>query len=334
MMQPAFRKTWMLLLLGTLFLPLSRANAASSPQSTLITLHALSPAAADGHNNDGRSPSSLIQGRDGNLYGTCQAGGANRTGTVFQLTTNGVYTVLHTFGPFTGNQDGTTPMAMVQDQSGALYGVCYLGGANGNGTVFKLDSQGVFTLLHTFGAYNPSYNNADGSQPATLVLGRDGSLYGSCQDGGLHGNGVLFKIDGTGAFSVLHTFSSQDALGNNADGFVPAALIQGIDGAFYGTCLYGGQGDAGTIFQMDRSGNFRTLYSFSEPTSVYGPDGGSPSTLLQGQDRILLWGGKPGRATISGETGDLSVSGFGEFVKGITRSTLRGRHEPTSFILP
>jgi uncharacterized repeat protein (TIGR03803 family) len=137
---------------------------------------------------DGGSPSAgLLLDSAGNLYGTTFGGGANGLGTVFKVTPSGGETVLYSF---TGGADGLNPdnASLIRDVAGNLYGTTAGGGAHSVGTVFKVDPQGVETVLHTF-------NHADGHLPSgTLAIDSKGNLYGTTVYGGAYGGGVVFKI--------------------------------------------------------------------------------------------------------------------------------------------
>jgi uncharacterized repeat protein (TIGR03803 family) len=193
---------------------------------------------------NGTAPgASLIQGADGALYGTTTTGGASNLGTIFKINGDGSgYTKLHAFT--NSAPDGSTPSApLIQGSDGALYGTTYYGGANNAGTVFKISTNGgQYTNLHSFPAAT-----GDGTNPYRpgLVQGLDGALYGTASSGGT-GSGTVFKLnkDGTG-YTNLETFT-----GANGDGAVPAGLMQGSDGVFYGTTTSGGALNAGTIFGL------------------------------------------------------------------------------------
>ena len=144
---------------------------------------------------------SLVQGTDGNFYGTTNQGGANGAcsdgsvgsgcGTVFKITPEGTLTTLSIFGNYP--TDGINPRAgLVQGTDGNFYGTNYSGGVNeGNcqldcGTVFKITPGGTFTTLHSFDA-------TDGSGPAAaLVQATDGNFYGTTLGGGANGYGTVF----------------------------------------------------------------------------------------------------------------------------------------------
>ncbi|HVM62240.1 MAG TPA: choice-of-anchor tandem repeat GloVer-containing protein, partial [Verrucomicrobiae bacterium] len=221
--------------------------------------------------SDGAAPyGGLIQGIDGNLYGTTSAGGANANGTVYRITTSGTFTTLW---PFSGASDGATPYGgLVQGVDGNLYGTTTGGGASGNGTVYRISPSGNLTNLWSF------TGGPDGGNPsAGLAWGIDGNLYGTTAGGGANGNGTAFRITPTGALTNLCEF--QGCL----DGAGPyAALVQGSDGNFYGTTYGSGSGPSayGTVFRVDTNGTLTTLSSFSS-----GLDGANPyAGLVQGVD--------------------------------------------------
>ncbi len=203
--------------------------------------------------------SSLIQGRDGNLYGTSINEAANGYGSVFKVTPGGVLTTLHSFCSQPGCTDGYYPFSVLAlGVDGNLYGTTQNGGANGQGTVFKITPSGGYTVLHSFGG-------ADGSEPdAGLVLGSDGNFYGDTATGGANVSclcGTIFKISPTGMLTTLHSFGYSDGDGP----FAP--MVQGTDGSFYGTTFRGGTSTTcisgcGTIFKVTLAGDFRSLHSF------------------------------------------------------------------------
>jgi uncharacterized repeat protein (TIGR03803 family) len=221
----------------------------------------------------------LIQGTDGAFYGTTVFGGISNLGTVFRLSTAGdSCTVLHSFD----GGGGSTPYAeLVQGLDGALYGTTFYGGASNVGTVFKLDTDGTgFTVLHSF-RFAPGGQEGFGPH-AGLLQGTDGALYGTTYDGGTNRYGTIFRLspDGT-AYAVLYNFTGQ-----GGDGGGPyAGLVQGTDGALYGTTYSGGTSNFGTVFKLGTDGSgYKVLYRFTGS----GGDGRSPSArLLQGSDGAL-----------------------------------------------
>ncbi len=197
---------------------------------------------------DGQSPSGqLLLGQDAAWYGTTYTGGSNNSGTVFKINGDGTgYTLLHVFS---GTNDGDVPYdALVQDAAGLLYGTTAAGGSNNVGTVFRLNTNGSgFVVLHTF--YT---NGVDGASPSSgLLLGGDGALYGLTESGGANNAGSAFKLNTDGStYTLLHDF-----LTNGSDGIIPGAgLLQGRNGALYGTTQLGGAEGAGTVFAINPDG--------------------------------------------------------------------------------
>src|ERR1700691_2559833 len=200
----------------------------------------------------GNPEAGLVQGTDGNLYGTTFGYLGKEDGGIFKITPSGTFTGLHGGGEFAA--------ALIQGTDGNFYGTMFEGGSPGNGEVFKISPSGTFTTLYNFG-FPPS-----GSFPrAALVEGTDGNFYGttyyggtnSCISGGTnYGCGTIFKITPSGTLTTLYSFCSKS---DCADGQAPdAALVEGTDGNFYGTTYYGGKtacsGGCGTIFKITTTG--------------------------------------------------------------------------------
>ena len=208
----------------------------------------------------------------GNIYGAASAGGSGRFGLLFRLDAAGTETVLYTF---TGGADGGGPHGSVAlDAAGNLYGTAQMGGAFGSGVVFKLDTAGNETVLHSFHA------GEDGGAPVgNLLLDKAGNLYGVTFDGGSANEGVVFKIDAAGNETVLHTFTGPD-------GAVPeSALVQDSNGNLYGTTELGGANSQGTVVKIDSAGNETVLYSFTGML-----DGSSPIGKMALDSRGNLFG--------------------------------------------
>ena len=282
---------------------------------------------------NGTAPNAIIQGTDGNFYGTTFIGGAVGPGTVFKMTPSGTLTTLYSFsGPDGGGPGGPLSAgALLQGSDGNLYGTTFGGGGPAKaGTVFKITTGGALTTLYTFqndgdgyeptgsvaqgsdgtvygttmgncgnvysvtqaGGFNTVYRFCqDGNTTGTLpmggvILGTDGNLYGTTSGGGLAngmGEGEVFDLTLAGALLVLHGFTGA-SLG---DGAWPNMLLQASDGNFYGSTLYGGPGNSacvstpdasgcGTIFRLAPSGELTTLHVFT--------DGSAPDALIQGND--------------------------------------------------
>jgi len=225
----------------------------------------------------------LVQGLDGNLYGTTSAGGAHGQGTVFKINPSGTLTTLYNFCANSNCTDGSAPQGgLVLGTDGNLYGMTFSGGARGTGTVYKITPAGKLTTLYSF-----DFN--DGYQPTgALVQGTDGNFYGTTSFGGAHLLGNVFKMTPQGAVTNLHSF-------DDSDGSVPeSALIQGSDGNFYGTTYDGGSsGGYGTVFKITPSGVLTTLHVFNETDGAKITDG-----LVEASD-----GNFYGTASYSGSIG-------------------------------
>jgi uncharacterized repeat protein (TIGR03803 family) len=196
----------------------------------------------------------LITDSGGNLFGTTEFGGTNGVGTVFEITrTAGGYagtpTVLASFS----GADGTYPWAgLIADSDGNLFGTTAYGGANDDGTVFEITrTAGGYADTPTLLA---SFSGADGRVPeAGLIIDSDGDLFGTTTSGGANGDGTVFEITRTaGGYAdtptVLASFSG-------ADGADPlAGLIADGDGNLFGTTVYGGVNNQGTVFEISDSG--------------------------------------------------------------------------------
>jgi uncharacterized repeat protein (TIGR03803 family) len=206
-----------------------------TPDGTETILHSFT-----GGSSDGAYPSAgLIQGTDGNFYGTTAAGGSANFGTVFRVTPDGTETILHSFTG--GGSDGAIPFAaLIQGIDGNLYGTTTAGGSASLGTVFQVTPDGTETILHSF-----TGGSLDGNDPrATLLQASDGNFYGTTFRGGSSNLGTIFQVTFDGTETILHVFGG-------LDGAHPeAALIQATDGTLYGTTDEGGRGAGGTVLRL------------------------------------------------------------------------------------
>jgi len=273
---------------------------------------------------DGNGPiGGLVQGFDGDLYGTTYAGGVGDLGTVFKITRAGALTTLYSFCPFGFScTDGIAPFAgLVQGTDGNFYGTTSASGSRSGGTVFKITPRGILTTLYSFCALA---NCADGYNPfeAALVQGTDGNFYGTTSAGGVNsgGLGTVFKITPRGALTTLYSFC---ALNNCTDGITPyTGVVQGTDGNFYGTTTSGGSdlvSGYGTVFEITGTGTLTTLYSFC-PLGFSCTDATSPDAgLVQGTNGTFYGTATSGGAHNDGTVFSLAAVGLGPFVE--TRPT-------------
>ncbi|MGA7927969.1 MAG: choice-of-anchor tandem repeat GloVer-containing protein [Candidatus Sulfotelmatobacter sp.] len=203
--------------------------------------------------SEGEVPNGLlVQGPDGNFYGTTQSGGINNPycasgcGTVFKITPQGTLTSLYSFCSEPNCADGASPGAgLALGSDGNFYGTTELAGANAiepsavAGTIFKITPGGLLTTLYSFCA---KANCADGQGPQeALVQGKNGDFYGTTS-----GNyGTIFKLTRSGVFTTLFSFSFSCNSESCPNGLGPnSALVEGAGGNFYGTTFTGGAGSS------------------------------------------------------------------------------------------
>ena len=260
-------KYYLVKLVATVFAFCIATALASSAQS-FKTL-------ADFNTTNGSSPvMPVVQGIDGNFYGTTPLGGTNINcptafggpipcGTVFKITPAGKLTTLYSFCPEKPCPDGRTPEpGLIQAADGNLYGTTQFGGFTdsnfclyGCGTVFKITPTGKLTTLHKF-------NYKDGFSAYGLIQNADGNFYGASAVGGAVGYGTIFKITPAGKLTSLHNFNYSD------DGAYPnEGLAQAPNGDLYGTTGNGGANIAGTVFKITPTGVLTTLYNFCSQAS-------------------------------------------------------------------
>ncbi len=243
-------------------------------------LHAFAGGAADG-----AIPCDSLILKGSTLYGMTERGGPSDLGTIFKVNTNGAgFALLHSFAG--GASDGSLPsMANLILKGSTLYGMTPYGGTNGNGTIFRINTNGKgFELLHSFAG-----GVTDGQFPeGSLILSRS-TLYGTTHNGGSSYNGTIFKVntDGSG-FMLLHSFT-----GATSDGAYPwrSLLLKGS--TLYGITMDGGINDLGTVFKVNTNGTgFVLLHSFAGGAS----DGKYPlgSLILRGS---ILYGMTPDGGT-------------------------------------
>jgi uncharacterized repeat protein (TIGR03803 family) len=270
---------------------------------------------------DGAFPmGGLVQGNNGDLYGTTTDGGAHGGGTVFEITLTGSLTPLYNFCSQPGCADGSYVVGpLVQAFNKNFYGATFSGGFQCNppygcGTVFEMTPQGKLTTLYTF-------HGSDGGNPTGLIQASNGEFYGvtsyggtssNCPSGETEGCGTFFRISSGGELTTLHDFCS---LNSCADGLTPTGpLVQATDGKLYGTTSAGGAYGLGTIYEIAPTGVLTTVYSFcAQPPAC--PDGASPyGGVLQSTNGVFYG------TTNSGGTGNNEgtvfslATGLGPFV--------------------
>jgi uncharacterized repeat protein (TIGR03803 family) len=267
--------------------------------------------------SEGRNPrDGVIATRDGTLLGTTPDGGPNHFGTLYRLDpVSGSLTTLHNFGFNTAPGPLGT---LAEAEEGTIYGTTSTDpGSHGRQTIFRYDPNAgtVSTVFQTFttGSFNGVAMGSDGALWGTttggpnilfrfdpvqqwltrehyfsledprsgVVEAKDGRLYGVTAGGGPVGRGTVYRYDpALATYTVLHSFSGPDGA------YPTSTLVQGVDGALYGTTQGGGPNDLGTIFRFDPRAqppaSVRTLHAFS------GADGSRPiAGLVEGVDRGL-----------------------------------------------
>src|SRR5215471_19219778 len=249
----------------------------------------------------------LIQGTNGNFYGTSQGGSPNRGGTVFELTPSGEMPMRYDFCALANCDDGLQPEAPVmQAANGSFVGVTTRGG-NGSfcfsgetcGTFFEITPGGQLTTLYNFCS---QVNCADGYSPASTLLEADGNFYGAAALSRASGvPGLIYEIAADGTFSIRYTFCSQ---ANCADGSGPSGLVRGANGNFFGSTNFFGKNNSGTIFEITPSGQLTTLYNF---TGFKGDAGGAKSLIEASNGN--LYGTTLNFANFDGEIFELTKTG-------------------------
>jgi uncharacterized repeat protein (TIGR03803 family) len=219
-----------------------------------------------GSDGDGDVPDSMsFRDSADNLFGTTFQGGAYSFGTVFKLDTQGRETVVYSFCSQTPCTEGAYPGGVIDGKEGSIYGITYAGGnysceLTGCGTVFKINRDGGFTLLHAFGG-------TDGENPNPgLVLDTFNNAYGTTQYGGAYGSGVVFKVTSAGDESVEYSFD-----GGASGAYPNGGLVRDGEGNLYGTTYQGGAYNYGTIFKITALDQFTVLYSFPGGVSGANP---------------------------------------------------------------
>jgi len=305
--------------------------------------------------SDGGYPlSDLIQGKDGNFYGTASSYGPNGGGTIFKITAGSVFIVVKSLSY---SADGSSPAgALTQNTDGTFYGMNRNGGTNSGGTIYKI-ANGVYSVIH---AMQPKTEG--GSSSGALVKGNDGNLYALAGSGGTYNIGTAFKVSTGGNFTLLATFDGaimgnapynsltkgKDSAyyatttdggaynygtivkicggsttvllsfnGNTTGGTPKGGLIQASDGNFYGTASVGGTNNAGVIFKITPGGNYSIVHNFNNSA-----DGGTPQgNLIQASDGFLYGMNSGGGKNNVGTIFRVALGGAYTVVRHLTYAT-------------
>jgi uncharacterized repeat protein (TIGR03803 family) len=296
-----------------------------TPAGTLTTLYNF---CSQTDCTDGAGGNGLVQGSDGNFYGTTSGGGANNHGTLFKITPAGKLTTLYNFCSQTNCDDGFEPAAgLTQGSDGNLYGTTGFGGAHNGGTIYKITPEGQFTTLYAFCSQKDC---SDGENSvAGLVQATNGNFYGTTQVGGIktscrpYGCGTIFELTPSGQFTTLYSFCSETAC---IDGTRPTSgLTLGNDGNLYGVTP--GGGERGVIFEITPAGDYSVLHHFCREAGC--TDGVSPlAGVIQSTNGLFYgttnYGGNSSSCTSCGTVYGLST-GLSPFVSALPAAGKAGR---------
>jgi uncharacterized repeat protein (TIGR03803 family) len=275
-----------------------------TPSGTFKTLHTFA-------SSEGIQCAYVALGSDGNFYGGCDQGGASNHGTLFKISAAGHLTVLHSF---TGT-DGLNPAGpqLMQASDGNFYGVTINGGTHNAGVIYRLKTNGTYTVLYNF------TGGSDGGNPAAApTQGPDGNLYGTASVGGnttacSGGCGVIYKITTAGTLKVLSTFDGTHGSNPQSD------LTLDTDGLFYGNTDSGGAHGDGVFYSFNLG--FKPFVTLGITSGKVGTNVG-----IMGQDfdsaSVVKFGGvKATTITLTGTTYIVATVPVGAIDGSVTVTT-------------
>jgi uncharacterized repeat protein (TIGR03803 family) len=216
---------------------------------------------------DGTHPEAGLTEVRGTLYGTTEAGGLSDKGTVYSISTSGVWKLLHRFR---GGTDGANPQSGLLNVNGTLYGTTAGGGPaycnysfpKNCGAVFSITPGGKEKVVYAF------KGGSDGAHPLASLIDENGTFYGTTMGGGAYHLGTVFSVSTSGAENILHSFAG------GSDGANPLAGLINVKGVLYGTTANGGKGGGGTVFRVTPAGVEKVLYAFQSPSGGLHPSSG------------------------------------------------------------
>ncbi len=251
-------------------------------------IYDINSATADGRYPFGR----LVESSDGVFMGTCSEGGTNGTGTVFKITSGGVFTRLRSLQPT--NDGGFPKSGLVKGNDEILYGVTEFGGQNGFGTIYSITEAGAFVKILDMEF------SANGSHPrGTLAFDGNNSLVGTGSDGGANNFGTLFTLSTPDlSLTKLHDFSLP------IEGSTPVSIYRnGVE--FYGITQLGGLFNTGTFFKIGLDGTKEVLHDFNPEVGGQNPNG----DLFLGDDGYYYGTSRFGGQFNSGTVFKISTEG-------------------------
>jgi uncharacterized repeat protein (TIGR03803 family) len=218
----------------------------------------------------------LLAASDGRIYGTNEgASGKVERGSVFSVdpAAGNSFATVRAFGLA---EDGWEPQSLAASDDGTLYGTTHYGGGDGLGTAFRIAADGSFETIHAF-----DDSDSQGGIPSStrVIVASDGVLYGTRSAGGANGGGSVFAMTPAGSRTNLVDFSTAYTEPRTPS----AALLEGTDGALYGTTVYGGAAGWGTVFKITKAGALTTLGTFTGVANGSEPLG----RLVEGSDGRL-----------------------------------------------
>jgi uncharacterized repeat protein (TIGR03803 family) len=223
---------------------------------------------------DGQWPYQVIQGRDGNFYGSTESGGAHNYGAFFRVSPTGSFKVLYSFCSLANCADGGVAK-LIQGIDGNFYGIGG-GGALGGGALYRMTPGGMYTALHNFCSYT-DVKCTTGWGPSGVVQDAKGNFFGITEGGGYNGVGTIFEITSQYQYDIVHSFDFNH-------GYAPLfGVTLASDGNLYGIGSEGWH-DGGSLFESSPKGVYTELYSFQFGNGGYGPFWAPP---FQGTDGLL-----------------------------------------------
>ncbi len=220
----------------------------------------------------------------------------------------GVLQPLHVFNSIDGqNPQGTLTFGA----DGLLYGTTSYGGANGNGTIFKMTTNGAFTPVISF------LSATNGANPYGRLLLSGSLLYGTTANGGPHGHGVAFNYDGTNV-NVLNDFPDTTDDGNAPN----AGLCDGLDNELFGTTIGGGGHGNGAVYKIYYLDGTETLLHSFNNSDGYSPNGG----LVLNPTNGFFYGTTIGGGTNGGYGTVFKISYTGIFNSVYSFANTNGSH--------